>query len=95
MLSREEHDMRHSQASPLPQSWMSLDIKLGSLTVNMEEDKWLKGMVDQNKSNVISHLDGHTAANQANVAEQSQKLLNPVPAAANPASEARAAANED
>jgi hypothetical protein len=47
-------DLKHSPKTPLPQSWMSLDIKLGSLTVNMEEDKWFKGNVNEKKANFMA-----------------------------------------
>ena len=33
-------DMKHSPQSPLPPSWMSLDIGLGCLTMNLESNNW-------------------------------------------------------
>lgn len=39
-------DMTHSKESPLPQGWMSLDVKLGSLTLTLEENNFAKGVVD-------------------------------------------------
>ena len=53
-----QHDMQHSQASPLPQTWMQIDIKLGCLTMHLEDSNWLKGMVDDIKSNVLRKLGG-------------------------------------
>ena len=48
--------MRHSPESPLPQTWMSVDIKLGCLTLHLEDSNWLKGLVDDIKSNVLRKL---------------------------------------
>ncbi len=51
-------DMKHSPQSPLPQTWMSLDIKLGCLTLHLEDNNWFKGLVDDKKSNVLYKLRG-------------------------------------
>jgi hypothetical protein len=48
--------MKHSKACPLPQGWMSLDIKLGSLTLTLEEGNFAKGIVDEEKSNALRLL---------------------------------------
>ena len=37
---------------------MSLDIKLGCLTLHLEDNNWFKGMVDDKKSNVLQKLRG-------------------------------------
>ena len=47
------YDMKHSKESPLPGTWMSVDIKLGSLTIHMEDTNWAKGQVDRHKSDVV------------------------------------------
>lgn len=53
-----QHDMQHSKEQPLPQTWMSLDIKLGCLTLHMEDTNWLKGVVDDKKSNITRKIGG-------------------------------------
>ena len=41
------YDMKHSKENPLPGSWMSVDIRLGSLTVHMEDQSFARGLVDK------------------------------------------------
>eukprot|EP00353_Schmidingerella_taraikaensis_P014724 CAMPEP_0185572254 /NCGR_PEP_ID=MMETSP0434-20130131/4209_1 /TAXON_ID=626734 ORGANISM="Favella taraikaensis, Strain Fe Narragansett Bay" /NCGR_SAMPLE_ID=MMETSP0434 /ASSEMBLY_ACC=CAM_ASM_000379 /LENGTH=194 /DNA_ID=CAMNT_0028188051 /DNA_START=1181 /DNA_END=1766 /DNA_ORIENTATION=+ len=53
-----KHDMKHSPEDPLPQTWMSLDIGLGALSLHLEAANWLKGVVDDKKSNVM-HFAGY------------------------------------
>ena len=59
-----QHDMKHSPQSPLPQTWMSLDIGLGCLTMHMESTNWHKGLANDEKSDVIRLMggDGKSAA---------------------------------
>ena len=42
---------------------MSVDIKLGCLTLHLEDSNWLKGLVDDIKSNVLRKLGGDAIAN--------------------------------
>ena len=37
---------------------MSLDIKLGCLTLHLDDNNWLKGNVDDKKSNILRFLGG-------------------------------------
>ena len=50
--------MRHSPQSPLPQTWMSTDIKLGALSLHLEDTSWLKGAVDDNASHILNRMMG-------------------------------------
>lgn len=63
------HDMKHSPQSPLPQTWMSLDIGLGCLKLNMEENSWLKGVVNDKQSNLIERMSQGDATPGANIVE--------------------------
>ncbi|CDW87994.1 UNKNOWN [Stylonychia lemnae] len=40
----------------IPQQWFSCDIKLGSVTIHLDEDNWLKGNVIDNETNVEKML---------------------------------------
>lgn len=51
------YDMKHSKENPLPPTWMSVDIKLGSLTIQMEDTNWAKGRVDRQQSDVIELMN--------------------------------------
>jgi len=37
---------------------MSLDIKLGCLTLHLDDNNWLKGNVDDKKSNILRYIGG-------------------------------------
>ena len=37
---------------------MSTDIKLGALTLHLEDTSWLKGVVDDNASNILNRMMG-------------------------------------
>lgn len=50
--------MQHSPESPLPQTWMTCDVKLGCLTMHLEDSNWLKGNVDDKKSNILRKIGG-------------------------------------
>jgi len=49
--------MKHSKERPLPQSWMSVDIAMGSLQINVEEDKWNKAIVEEHLTDIATYLD--------------------------------------
>lgn len=71
--------MHHSKENPLPPSWFSVDIKLGSLTLSLEEDKWIKAVVNDyttnfeaqdnnnNNNNEPQAQDGNGANNPAKI----------------------------
>jgi len=51
------YDISHSKEKPLPGSWMSVDIKLGSLTLHLEDEKWNKGEADSNQVDVLGAMN--------------------------------------
>lgn len=50
------YDISHSKERPLPQTWASVDIKLGSLTVHLDDDKWHKGEADSIQVDVLGAM---------------------------------------
>lgn len=68
-----QFDMRHSPQTPLPQSWMTCDIRLGSLTLNLEDRSWNKGMVDDNRSNVVALMTNPRGLEQIQAQEPVQE----------------------
>ena len=44
---------------------MSVDIKLGSLTMHLEDSNWLKGNVDDIKSNILRKIGSNGLADNA------------------------------
>ena len=68
-LLSEKFDLIGSKQNPIPNTWMSIDLRLGvsnitkianglqSLTIQLEEDKWIKGIVNKQLSDVVSKLE--------------------------------------
>ena len=50
--------MRMSEDKKPPQSWMDLDIRLGALSVHIDEDRGLKGIVDPERSSIYQLMKG-------------------------------------
>jgi len=50
------YDISHSKEKPLPPTWASVDIKLGSLSVHIDDDKWDKGIVDASRVDVLGAM---------------------------------------
>lgn len=51
------YDMVHSRQNPLPQGWMQLDIRLGNLSLTMEESNFMKAEVDADQSNAVKRME--------------------------------------
>lgn len=55
-LLAESYDLVATKENPLPQSWMRIEIKLGTLQINLEDDKWNKAVVRKEKTNIAELL---------------------------------------
>ena len=47
----EKYDLKADQ-TPYPYSWFTADIKLGCLTIHLDEDNWHKGVVSELLTNI-------------------------------------------
>jgi len=54
----ERYDLNANQ-TPYPYSWFSVDIKLGCLTVHLDEDNWHKCVVSEMLTNIQLMLSRH------------------------------------
>ena len=65
-LLTEQYDQIHSKENPLPHSWFTVDINTGSLTIILEEDKWMKGVVtDDHNMEVILSSDSQQSSKRS------------------------------
>lgn len=55
----EKYDLNASQ-TPYPYSWFSVDIKLGCLTIHLDEDNWHKCQVSEMLTNIQLMLSMHS-----------------------------------
>ena len=69
--------MKHSPESPLPKTWMSADIKLGSLTIHMNDQDWIKGQVERTKSDVNQLIEDFEHPQPKKVKEGEISFINP------------------
>lgn len=60
------YDMQPNQ-TPYPMSWFSTDIKLGCLTIHLDEDNWNKCNVSEMMTNVELMISNH-------IMDQAQKI---------------------
>ena len=48
----------------IPNSWFTCDIKVGSLTLHLDEDNWLKALMQEDDYNMITQIFDKLAAGQ-------------------------------
>lgn len=48
-----------SDQTPFPHSWFTVDIKLGCLTIHMDEDNWSKCQVSELQTNIQLMISMH------------------------------------
>ena len=50
-MVEQKYDLQADQ-TPYPYSWFSIDIKLGCLSVHLDEDTWQKCVVSEMQTNI-------------------------------------------
>lgn len=57
-IMESRHDLQPNQ-TPYPPSWFSVDIKIGSLSIHLDEDSWNKCNVSEMSTNVELMIGNH------------------------------------
>jgi hypothetical protein len=66
-MMEDKYDLQADQ-TPYPYSWFSVDIKLGCLTIHLDEDTWQKCTVSEMQTNIqlmisMPHMDKGSSIN--------------------------------